>query len=102
MLGLELPVAREHRLAPLTLALAPNGVDEKRVRATLLERYGMEIGGGLGAFAGKAWRFGLMGASSTRRHVMLCLAALDEALRDQGYVPPGDPIRAASATYDPG
>ena len=61
----------------------PEGVDEARVRAAMLERFGVEIGGGLGAFKGKAWRIGLMGASATPRHVRLVLVALADALAQQ-------------------
>lgn len=82
-LGLELPVAAEHRLPQLNLVAAPEGVDEARVRAAMLERFGVEIGGGLGAFKGGAWRIGLMGASATPRHVRLVLAALADALAQQ-------------------
>jgi len=35
------------------------------VRAKLLSEHGLQIGGGLGDFKGKAWRIGLMGASAT-------------------------------------
>tara|TARA_B100001750_G_scaffold127503_1_gene101150 strand:- start:492 stop:1604 length:1113 start_codon:yes stop_codon:yes gene_type:complete len=79
-LGLELPVAETHRLPPLTLVGIPDGKDDKQVRRHLLDRYGLEIGGGLGDFAGKAWRIGLMGASCTPRHIALCLSALEDAL----------------------
>lgn len=79
-LGIELPVEDPIRLPPLTLATIPDGVDDKAVRRRLLEEHGLEIGGGLGDFAGKAWRIGLMGASSTEEHVALCLRALEEAL----------------------
>ncbi len=80
-LGLELPVPEPMRLPPLTLVRIPDGVDDRRVRAKLLADHGLEIGGGLGDFKGKAWRIGLMGASATPRHVALCLQALGEALR---------------------
>jgi alanine-glyoxylate transaminase/serine-glyoxylate transaminase/serine-pyruvate transaminase len=80
-LGLELPVAPTDRLPPLTLVRIPAGVDDRAVRAKLLADHGLEIGGGLGDFKGKAWRIGLMGASATPRHVELCLGALEEALR---------------------
>ncbi|MBT8451583.1 MAG: alanine--glyoxylate aminotransferase family protein [Deltaproteobacteria bacterium] len=80
-LGLELPVAPTDRLPPLTLVRIPDGVDDRAVRAKLLADHGLEIGGGLGDFKGKAWRIGLMGASATPRHVELCLGALREALR---------------------
>jgi alanine-glyoxylate transaminase/serine-glyoxylate transaminase/serine-pyruvate transaminase len=80
-LGLELPVAESDRLPPLTLVRIPDGVDDRTVRAKLLAEHGLEIGGGLGDFKGKAWRIGLMGASATPGHVDLCLNALEEALR---------------------
>lgn len=54
------------------------------VNPRLLEAHGIEIGGGLGAYKGKAWRIGLMGESATRRHVQACLTALGEALADLG------------------
>ena len=79
-LGITLPVESSMRLPPLTLARIPEGADDRAVRARLLDEHGIEIGGGLGEFAGKAWRIGLMGASSTLRHVELCLGALEEAL----------------------
>ena len=80
-LGLELPVDEPVRLPPLTLVRIPEGVDDRAVRATLLADHGLEIGGGLGDFKGKAWRIGLMGASATARHVGLCLGALRDAIR---------------------
>ena len=97
-LGLTLPVPVEERMPQLTLVGIPDGVDDLAVRRTLLADYGLEIGGGLGAFKGKAWRIGLMGASATRRHVTLCLAALGDALTRQG-VRVGDALAAAQATY---
>ena len=50
------------------------------VRATLLERYGIEIGGGLGDYAGKVWRIGCMGHTARPRNVTLLLGALREVL----------------------
>jgi alanine-glyoxylate transaminase/serine-glyoxylate transaminase/serine-pyruvate transaminase len=41
----------------------------------------LEIGAGLGAFAGKAWRIGLMGYAARNENVALCLTALEEALQ---------------------
>ena len=55
----------------------PDGIDEKKVRLKLLAEYNLEIGAGLGDFAGKIWRFGLMGYSSKIENVMLCLSALE-------------------------
>ena len=70
-----------HSLTTLNAVHIPDGVDDAAVRRTLLEEYGIEIGGGLGPFKGKAWRIGLMGASSTRRNVTLVLHALREQLK---------------------
>lgn len=83
-LGLDLAVAREHRLPQLNAVLVPEGVDEARVRAHMLDRFGVEIGAGLGPSKGKLWRIGLMGASATPRHIRLCLTALGDALAEQG------------------
>jgi len=63
--GLELIVESQHRLAPLTLVRIPEGVDDAGVRGSLLAERGIELGGGLGKFAGKAWRIGLMGQNAT-------------------------------------
>ena len=58
----------------------PEGVDDAGVRKALLTDYGIEIGGGLGPMAGKAWRIGLMGYGASIRNVDLVLAALREIL----------------------
>ncbi len=60
----------------------PDAVDDAAVRRRLLEDYNIEIGGGLGAFKGKAWRIGLMGSGSSRRNVTLVLAALRDVLQN--------------------
>lgn len=79
-LGLGLRVEPEHRLPQLTVVDIPSGVDDLQVRRALLERYGIEIGGGLGEFKGKVWRLGLMGTGASPRNVALLLAALRELL----------------------
>ena len=98
-MGLELSVPATERLIPLTSIRVPDGVEEARVRRFLLERYDVEIGGGLGPLAGKVWRVGLMGAGSTRRNVELALTALAAALADQGCAPRTDGLAAAHASY---
>ena len=64
-MGLEMLVAPEHRLPTLNTVRIPEGVDDARVRGYLLETFGLEIGGGLGALKGQVWRVGLMGYSSS-------------------------------------
>jgi len=95
-LGVPLLVAPEHRLPTLTAARVPDGVDEAKVRTHLMQHYGVEIAGGLGPLAGKIWRIGLMGASCSRRNVMLLLTALEEALREQGHAVTGGAATAAA------
>src|SRR6202000_1745114 len=79
-LGLDLHLVKDHRLSQLNAVRVPDGVDEAAVRIHMLERFGVEIGAGLGPLKGKIWRIGLMGASATPRHVRTCLTALGDAL----------------------
>lgn len=67
-----------HRLPQLTSTRLPDGMDEAVLRKALLTEYGIEVGGGLGEFAGKAWRIGLMGHSARERSVTTLLGALRE------------------------
>ena len=79
-LGLKFVVAEQQRLPQLNAVYIPEGIDDARVRKQLLENYNLEIGAGLGALAGKAWRIGLMGYGARRENVALCLKALEEVL----------------------
>ena len=80
-IGIDYVSQEGHSLATLNAVRIPEGVDDIAVRRRLLEDYGIEIGGGLGAFKGKAWRIGLMGYGSNRRNVTLLLAALRQILK---------------------
>jgi alanine-glyoxylate transaminase/serine-glyoxylate transaminase/serine-pyruvate transaminase len=64
----------------LTAFAWPDGTDEAGLRGQLLDRFGIEVGGGLGDFAGTAWRVGLMGHGATHQNVDRLLAAIDELL----------------------
>jgi len=79
-MGLSFVVKEKDRLPQLNSVTIPEGVDEAKVRSTLLNKFNLEIGAGLGALAGKVWRIGLMGASATPHNVDLCIGALREAL----------------------
>ena len=81
-MGLEFYVDVEFQLPQLNAVKVPNRVDEAAVRSQLLNDFNLEIGAGLGPLAGKIWRIGLMGASSTESHVELCLNALKTALKN--------------------
>ncbi|WP_137223442.1 alanine--glyoxylate aminotransferase family protein [Shewanella sp. MEBiC00475] len=79
-LGFEFVVEEASRLPQLNTVYIPDGVDDSAVRKYLLEEYNLEIGAGLGALAGKAWRIGLMGFSARRENVAICVYALEESL----------------------
>ena len=79
-LGFELWAEEGHRLPELTTVVIPEGVDDARFRRDLLERYGIEIGGGVGPWAGKIWRIGCMGQTARLRNVTLFLGAVAELL----------------------
>ncbi|PSL13069.1 alanine-glyoxylate aminotransferase [Marinobacterium halophilum] len=99
-MGLQMAVAADVRLPQLNSVTIPEGIDDPRLRNALLERYGLEIGAGLGVLAGKVWRIGLMGSSCTQRHVMLCLDALENTLLElDGDIHGGRAAAAARAVY---
>jgi len=95
-MGLSLAVEEMHRLPQLNAVTIPGGIDDAQLRAQALERYGLEIGAGLGAFAGKVWRIGLMGQSATPRNIVLCLSTLEALLSEAGCdITPGKAVDAA-------
>lgn len=98
-MGLEFLVAPQHRLPQLNAIRIPDGVDEAGLRTALLERYSLEIGAGLGPYAGKIWRIGLMGHTASERNVLLCLGALETLLAEMGGLTPGRAIPAARGVY---
>jgi len=79
-MGFEFLVEKQYRLPMLNAVRIPQGVDDAKVRKQLLEAYNIEIGGGLGPYAGKIWRIGLMGESSDANHVNILLAALKDVM----------------------
>jgi alanine-glyoxylate transaminase/serine-glyoxylate transaminase/serine-pyruvate transaminase len=99
-LGLEMHVAEGFRLPTLNTVQIPSGVDDLKVRRALLDRFQIEIGGGLGALKGKIWRVGLMGHSSSRGNVILFLEALGTLLKAEGAVKDaGAGVSAAMERY---
>jgi alanine-glyoxylate transaminase/serine-glyoxylate transaminase/serine-pyruvate transaminase len=101
-MGLSLLPPPGERLWTLNTVRVPAGVDEAAVRRTLLNSFNIEVGAGLGPLAGKIWRVGLMGASSTHQTLLQFLAALEEALVLSGSrVTPGAGVAAASAALRP-
>jgi alanine-glyoxylate transaminase / serine-glyoxylate transaminase / serine-pyruvate transaminase len=84
-MGLGVLPPEGERLWTLNAVRVPDGVDEAAVRKHLLDEFNIEIGAGLGPLAGKIWRVGLMGASSSPRLIVLLRGALDSALTRQGH-----------------
>jgi alanine-glyoxylate transaminase/serine-glyoxylate transaminase/serine-pyruvate transaminase len=80
-MGLTLLPPAGERLWTLNAVRVPDGVEDAAVRRRLLQHYNIEIGAGLGPLAGKIWRVGLMGSSSTEALVTLFLAALGKSMR---------------------
>lgn len=97
-IGIDYATVEGHRLPQLNAVRIPAGVDDAAVRRGLLERFGIEIGAGLGPFKGQVWRIGLMGHGSRANLVLLFLGALEQLLAEQGYAAPrGAAVAAANA-----
>jgi alanine-glyoxylate transaminase/serine-glyoxylate transaminase/serine-pyruvate transaminase len=99
-LNIEYTAQEGHQLPMLNAVRIPAGVDDATIRSGLLNRFGIEIGGGLGAFKGKVWRIGLMGYAARNSNVLLFLSALEQLLAEQGYgFDAGSSTAAANAVY---
>ncbi len=96
-LGVSYATAEGHQLPQLNAVRIPAGVEDLPVRKRLLAEFGIEIGGGLGDFKGKAWRIGLMGHASRPSNVLLFLAGLEQCL--QAKVTAGAGVAAANRVY---
>jgi alanine-glyoxylate transaminase/serine-glyoxylate transaminase/serine-pyruvate transaminase len=89
-----------HILPQLNAVFVPAGVDDGAIRTALLNRFGIEIGAGLGAYKGKVWRIGLMGFGSRPANVLLFLSALEQLLAEQGLkFDRGASVAAANGIY---
>jgi alanine-glyoxylate transaminase/serine-glyoxylate transaminase/serine-pyruvate transaminase len=84
-MGLQMLCKPEDRLWSLNTVKIPDSISDAKVRARLLQDFGIEIGGGLGPLKNKIWRVGLMGYSSNRDYVLLFLNALETILSQEGF-----------------
>lgn len=79
-LGFKFVVEPQYRLPELNAVCIPEGIEDLPARRRLLNEFNIEIGGGLGAFAGKVWRIGLMGESCRKENVEALLSALKKVM----------------------
>ena len=99
-LGLELFGDQRHKMANVTGVVIPEGVDGEAVRHALLHDFGIEIGTAFGPLRGRIWRIGTMGYNCRKQNILVCLAALEATLRQQGFTAPaGAAVDDALAVY---
>lgn len=99
-LGMKYTADPKCQLPQLNAVRIPDGMDDVAGRKRLLTDFGIEIGGGLGEFKGKAWRIGIMGQNSRPGCVFQVLGALEVVLRGAGAkVEPGSGVGAAERAY---
>jgi (S)-ureidoglycine-glyoxylate aminotransferase len=102
-MGLALFGDHSHKMANVTGVHIPKGVDGEAVRRSLLEDFGIEIGTSFGPLRDRIWRIGTMGYNCRKQNVLACLAALEAALRQQGFAAKsGAAVDAALAVYQRG
>ncbi|MFO1352239.1 MAG: alanine--glyoxylate aminotransferase family protein [Gammaproteobacteria bacterium] len=99
-LGLTVFGDRPHKMPNVTGVVIPAGIDGEQVRRHLLDHFGVEIGTTFGQLKGKIWRIGTMGYVCRKENVLICLAALESALRQQKFKSlTGSGVDAALAAY---
>jgi alanine-glyoxylate transaminase/serine-glyoxylate transaminase/serine-pyruvate transaminase len=99
-MGLKYVVKKEDRLPQLNAVAVPEGIDEAKVRSALLHQFGLEIGAGLGMFAGKVLRIGIMGYSCNMKNILMCLSALESVLGEmKAPIKKGVAVNAAYAEF---
>jgi alanine-glyoxylate transaminase / serine-glyoxylate transaminase / serine-pyruvate transaminase len=79
-MGFSILVDEAIRLPELLTVNLPDGIDDGAVRGKLLNDYGIEISAGLGPFAGKLWRIGVMGEGARPENAERVLSAIKESI----------------------
>ncbi|MFL6414450.1 MAG: pyridoxal-phosphate-dependent aminotransferase family protein [Bryobacteraceae bacterium] len=70
----------EDRVWHVSTVIPPDGVDEAGLRKRLMDRYDIEIAGGLGRLAGKVIRIGVMGPLAEPASVKFLLDSINSCL----------------------
>ena len=101
-LGLELWAESEAVAgANCTAVRVPEGIEDKALRETMRNRYGVMISGGYGELTGKLFRLGHMGMSAHPTAVIAQIGILERTLVDLGHpVEFGSGVGAAIAAFD--
>ena len=79
-MGFSMFVEDSIRLPELLTVNLPEGIDDAAVRGKLLVDYNIEISAGLGAFAGKLWRIGVMGEGAHEENADRLLSAIKKCI----------------------
>mmetsp|Transcript_19465 Transcript_19465/g.49517 ORF Transcript_19465/g.49517 Transcript_19465/m.49517 type:complete len:419 (-) Transcript_19465:650-1906(-) len=74
----------EFRLATVNTIKVPQGVDWAALTKFAMDKYQVEIAGGLGPTVGKVFRVGIMGYNAKPQNIELVVAAFREGLKAQG------------------
>lgn len=99
-MGLKLFGDMESKMPVVTLVEVPEGIDEAKVRGTMLNEFGVEIAGAFGPLVGKVVRFGNMGYSCRKNNILHALGALESTLTYHGAkLNKGDGVQAALDFY---
>jgi len=94
---------QQNKMPNVTAVYIPDAVDGDKVRAEMLNYFGIEIGTSFGPLHGKVWRIGTMGYGCRVDNVLNCLAALESCLRRNGFSPaPGAGVDAALRVFENG
>lgn len=84
-LGLQPFVEKEEdRLITVNTIKVPEGVDWAAVVKNAMDKFNLEIAGGLGPTAGKVWRIGCMGYNARPGPIALTIEAFRDGLKQQG------------------
>tara|TARA_B100001029_G_C15063015_1_gene460319 strand:- start:1851 stop:2963 length:1113 start_codon:yes stop_codon:yes gene_type:complete len=80
LLGLDLLVEESARLPMLNAIMIPDEINDIEFRSNLINKFNIEIGGGLGPLAGKIWRIGLMGETAKKESIYKLIDAFKKLL----------------------
>ena len=99
-LGLSMFAQEGARTPTLNTVSIGDNIDDGAVRKSLLNDFNIEIGGGLGPVAGKAWRIGMMGHGARQENVAYLISALEVIFKRMGYTQKvGDASAAVTQVY---